>query len=382
MIRIPGRIPIVIFPAFWIFSFLIALFISGGDFLQMFIWVGVIFISVLCHELGHALTASCFGRQCHIELVAMGGLTHHDGEALSFWKQFLITLNGPIFGFLLGLAAYFLAAAPQITSLPLKAFLISVRDINWFWTAVNLLPILPLDGGQLLRILLEKLFHAKGVRLAFFFSMIAALTISLGLFLVHQLLAGAILFLFAFESFNGFRKTRHLKESDRNLAFKDELLHAEMHLQEGHKQEALTAFEKLRDETKEGLIYVMATQYASFLNYELGRKKEAYEALKSLKDKLDPQGICLLHKVAFEENDFALVSELSGSVFQLIADVEVTLRNAEAAASLNQVKAAIGWLETALTLGVVDLKNVITSKNFDGIRSDPAFHLFVSHLPS
>lgn len=382
MIRIPGRVPIVIFPAFWIFSFLIAFFISGGDFLQMFIWVGIIFISILVHELGHALTALCFGRECHIELVAMGGLTQHDGKALSFWKQFLITLNGPVFGFLLGLAAYFIAQAPQITSLSLKAFLISVKDINWFWTAVNLLPVLPLDGGQLLRILLEKLFHAKGVRWAFFFSMIAAFVLGLLLFLMHHLLASAILFLFAFESFTGFCKTRDFKESDRNLAFKDELLHAEMQLQQGPKEEALTAFEKLRDKTKEGLIYVMATQYASFLNYELGRKKEAYEALKSLKDKLDPQGLCLLHKVAFEENDFALVLELSGTVFQLISDVEVALRNAEAAASLNEVEAAIGWLETALSLGVLDLKNVITSKNFDAIRADPAFQLFVSDLSS
>ena len=65
----------MIFPAFWIFSFLIAFLIGGGDLLQMFVWVGVIFVSVLFHEFGHALTASLFGRKCHIELVAMGGLT-------------------------------------------------------------------------------------------------------------------------------------------------------------------------------------------------------------------------------------------------------------------------------------------------------------------
>lgn len=380
MIKIPGRIPVVIFPAFWIFSCLIAFLLSGGNFSQMFVWVGVIFVSVLFHEFGHALTASLFGRTCHIELVAMGGLTYHDGPELSFWKQFLIIFDGPLFGFLLGLTAYFLEGLPQITSLPLKIFLNNFKNINWFWTAVNLLPMLPLDGGQLLRVVLEKIFHAKGVRYAFCFSMVLALAISLFLFVTGQFLAGAILFLFAFESFDGFRKTKHLKDSDRNTAFKEELLRAEMKLQEGHKQEALEAFEKLRTEAKEGIIYVIATQYSAFLNYELGMKKEAYEALKSLKERLDSAGLCLLHKVAFEENDFVLVNELAGPVFQATQDIEVALRNAEVAAQLTQVAPAIGWLETALGLGAVDLKEVLQSKSFDTIRSDPAFHLFVSHL--
>jgi Zn-dependent protease len=380
MIRIPGRVPIVIFPAFWIFSFLIGFLLSNGNLIQMVPWVGVIFVSVLFHEFGHALTASVFGRRCHIELVAMGGLTYHDGLPLPFWKQLLVIFNGPFFGFLLGLGAYFLEGLPQVTSLPLKGFLSHVKNINWFWTAVNLLPILPLDGGQLLRVVLEKVFHAKGVRYALFFSMLLALGISLFLFLMQQFLAGAILFLFAFESFDGFRKTKHLKDSDRNTTFKDELLQAEMQLQGGHKKEALEAFEKLRREAKEGIIYVIASQYAAFLNYELGTKKEAYEILKSLKERLDAQGLCLLHKVAFEESDFSLVNELAGVVFQSTQDVEVALRNAEVAAHLIQAEAAIGWLETALGLGVVDLKEVIQSKSFDPIRSDPAFHLFVSHL--
>ncbi|MFS8563444.1 MAG: hypothetical protein LVR00_03595 [Rhabdochlamydiaceae bacterium] len=153
-----------------------------------------------------------------------------------------------------------------------------------------------------------------------------------------------------------------------------------MKLQEGHKQEALEAFEKLRIEAKEGIIYVIATQYSAFLNYELGMKKEAYEALKSLKERLDSAGLCLLHKVAFEENDFVLVNELAGPVFQATQDIEVALRNAEVAAQLTQVAPAIGWLETALGLGAVDLKEVLQSKSFDSIRSDPTFHLFVSQL--
>ena len=40
------------------------------------IWVFVIFISILVHEFGHALTACYFGQKPRIELVAFGGLTY------------------------------------------------------------------------------------------------------------------------------------------------------------------------------------------------------------------------------------------------------------------------------------------------------------------
>jgi len=108
MIKIPGKIPITIFPAFWFFSALIGLVLGQGNFFQMFLWIGIIFISVLFHEFGQALTSIIFGQSPRIKLVAMGGLTYHEGGQLPFWKQFFITLNGPIFGFLVVLGASFL----------------------------------------------------------------------------------------------------------------------------------------------------------------------------------------------------------------------------------------------------------------------------------
>src|SRR5689334_3649770 len=100
MIRIPGRIPITIHGTFWILAALIG-FLSSYSFFGTFIWVGIILISVLFHEFGHALTALAFKQNPRIELIAFGGVTYHDASKLSFWKQFLITFNGPLFGFLL-----------------------------------------------------------------------------------------------------------------------------------------------------------------------------------------------------------------------------------------------------------------------------------------
>lgn len=380
MIRIPGRIPITIYPSFWILTALIAILFGEGDFLKMFIWVVVIFISVLFHEFGHALTALLFGRNPRIELVAMGGLTYHDGEKLPFWKQFFITLNGPVFGFIIVIAVFLLKDIPALSTGYAGQLLLQILVVNVIWTLVNLLPILPLDGGQLLRITLEKFFDYKGLRYAFLSSAIISLAFCLILFLTQNFLAGAVFFLFAFENFDNYRKSRFVRDSDRRDEFKKIFLEAEMNLRQGNKEKALEAFEALRTSAKEGMIYDTATQYAAFLHYDQGHVQEAYKMLMPLKDRLDPDALALLHRIAFEQGDFPMVMELAGSVFQYAPEAEVALRSAYAAANLKQAEASIGWLQTARQSGVENLKEIIAEKAFDEIRSNPAFQEFAASL--
>jgi hypothetical protein len=64
---------------------------------------------------------------------------------------------------------------------------------NLFWTVVNLFPVLPLDGGQMLRIVLESLFGLKGYRAALLVGAILATVSALLFFVVHQILAGRII---------------------------------------------------------------------------------------------------------------------------------------------------------------------------------------------
>jgi Zn-dependent protease len=378
MIRIPGRIPITIFPSFWILAALIAFLFVEGDVLKMVIWVFVIFISVLFHEFGHALTALLFGRSPRIELVAMGGLTYHDGDKLPYWKQFFITLNGPVFGFMIVIGTFLLkdiwptGYAGQLLQ--------QILVVNVIWTLVNLIPVLPLDGGQLLRLTLEKFFAYKGLRYAFLWSAILSLAFCLLLFLTQNFLAGAIFFLFAFENFDNYRKSRFVKESDQRDEFKKVFLEAEMNLRQGSKEKALASFESLRASSKEGILYDTATQYAAFLHYEQGHPQEAYKILMPMKDRLDPDALGLLHRVAFELGDFSMVLELAGSVFQYSPEAEVALRSAYAAASLKLPEASIGWLQTARQSGVENLKEIVLEKSFDPIRTDPAFQEFTAGL--
>src|ERR1700727_855793 len=106
MLKFPGKIPVLVHPLFWVLAFLIG-WLNTSSILLTLVWVGIIVISVLIHELGHALTAVAFGQQAQIELMGFGGLTHRrGGKKLKLWQEFLIVLNGPLAGFALAGASW------------------------------------------------------------------------------------------------------------------------------------------------------------------------------------------------------------------------------------------------------------------------------------
>lgn len=115
-----------------------------------------VIISILVHEFGHVFAVKWFLRaQSTVILWGLGGLCLHPGTA-SPGKQIGISLMGPAFGFALGgLSVAAALLMPEISAI-LAAFLAMMVWINLIWSVANLLPILPLDGGQALRAALRK----------------------------------------------------------------------------------------------------------------------------------------------------------------------------------------------------------------------------------
>ena len=146
-------IPVRVSPLFFLTAALIG-FLWSNTLMGTLIWMMIIFVSVLVHEYGHALTAKAFGQSPRIELVAFGGLTIPQGKRLSLGKEFLVVLMGPAFGFLLFLTAYLIE--PYTESF-MQMILRFTWIVNLFWTAINLLPILPFDGGLFSLICLSEL---------------------------------------------------------------------------------------------------------------------------------------------------------------------------------------------------------------------------------
>ncbi len=370
------KIPIKISPFFWVTAALIGWINSmqtSHPFILTLIWIVVIFVSILVHEYGHALTSRYFGQKPRIQLVAFGGLTYPEGPRLRGWREFLVVLNGPIFGFLLFLLALFLLSTGVFENPYILYTLKILTWVNLFWTVVNLLPVMPLDGGQLLRVVFESVCGAKGIKYATFTSMLLSVGFSITFFFVGYFLVGAIFFLFAFQNFSAWKQSRVMTESDRSEDLTGKLKEIEDHLNASQKEEAIPKLEEVREKAKKGMIFNLTTQYLAALKAEKNDHQAVYELLNPIKGHLNPESKIYLHRAAYEVKDYPLVVELAGPTFQLLPDPQIALRSAEACAALSQVEPAIGWLHAAQKGGIEDLAPILEKEIFNNVRNDPRF---------
>ena len=127
----------------------------------VFIWVGVCFVSIMWHELGHALTARKYGARPEIMLYGLGGLASYPSSVRMTRNQRLkVIAGGPGFGLMLGAAVWLIAKLilppPAEMNYHLWVLVRALIYINIFWSLVNMLPVLPLDGGQFLGALMHE----------------------------------------------------------------------------------------------------------------------------------------------------------------------------------------------------------------------------------
>lgn len=165
------------------------------------IWVVAAFLSVLIHELGHALAFRYFGIESHIVLYHMGGVAvptagfiFRRGGArrrLSHADQICISAAGPLLQFLSailvgGIAIYWGIKVPMLTTfmelvgvkpgafnwlpvgeLPKSAWVYAMVEfyvlISVWWPLFNLLPVMPLDGGHIVQNLVAIIRRTDGV---------------------------------------------------------------------------------------------------------------------------------------------------------------------------------------------------------------------------
>ncbi|MDN3509578.1 MAG: site-2 protease family protein [Candidatus Neptunochlamydia sp.] len=376
------KIPIKISPFFFVTAALIGWINSSQTshpFILTLIWIGVIFVSILVHEYGHALTSRYFGQKPWIQLGAFGGLTYPEGPRLRGWREFLVVLNGPVFGFLLFLLYLFLLSTEFFEN-PYILYTVKIFTwVNLFWTIVNLLPVIPMDGGQLLRIVMESIFGAKGLKYAIFTSMLLSCAFSIFFFFIGYFLVGAIFFLFAFQNFDAWRKSRVMTESDRSGEITKEMKEIEDLLNDNQKGAAISKLKEIRTKAKQGMVYNLTTQYLAAIKAEREEYQEVYDLLLPIKKYLSPESKLFLHRAAYEVKDYPLVVELGGPSFQLLPDPKIALNNAEACAALAQAEPAIGWLYAAHKGGIKNLESILSKEVFDLIRETEGFKKLLHH---
>lgn len=177
-------IPVRVVPWFWLMTVIMGWnnVHRGVDFLL--VWVVVVFISILLHELGHALMSRWFGYRVHITLYQMGGVAEYEPNyGHTLLRSILISLAGPMAGFVLfGLVwalepVLFVPLMRNLnprSSLLLREFLGDMWWVNLIWGLVNLLPVLPLDGGHICRDVCLMLNRQQGFIWALRISVVAA----------------------------------------------------------------------------------------------------------------------------------------------------------------------------------------------------------------
>jgi stage IV sporulation protein FB len=158
--------PVTVQWMFWI----VAALLGGATRAQtpdsvklVLIWVVVVFVSILWHELGHAFFQRRYGGRPTILLYGMGGLAQSSGS-FSRRQAIIISSAGPAASLLLGLVTLAVIlglgwpARLLFLSFPgnpppnglVIGFYQSMLWANIFWAFINLLPVLPLDGGRIL----------------------------------------------------------------------------------------------------------------------------------------------------------------------------------------------------------------------------------------
>lgn len=163
--------PVKIDWGFWIVAALL-----GGDMRdpnRVLIWIGIVFLSVMIHELGHAFASVRLGARPSIQLTMFGGLTMwRPNRPITPYDRLGVSVAGPAAGFLL---AGLIAALVPMTELPyyLRYAFGAALVVNIVWGILNLLPILPLDGGHAMREILTIVRGRADERLALKISAIA-----------------------------------------------------------------------------------------------------------------------------------------------------------------------------------------------------------------
>lgn len=165
----------------WFFVVLLITFIQGSDPQWLRLANGpigaygsglllalLLFASVLAHELGHSLVAKAQGiRVNSIKLFLFGGIASIEKESDTPGQAFQVAIAGPAVSFLIFAVLTLINSTLTLPAIA-SGIIGSVAVTNLILTLFNLIPGLPLDGGQIFKAAVWKATNSRsqGVRWA------------------------------------------------------------------------------------------------------------------------------------------------------------------------------------------------------------------------
>ena len=155
-------IPIRIHPIFWLSA---AMMRWNPDRLEIVVLAVIcVLVSVLVHELGHALVLRHYGYPSEIVLYFLGG--YATATRLPTWKQIWSLAAGPLAGFSLAALVFAVRHIPGTDSVfrsypAVAEVYLMLMFSGMIVNLMNLVPCIPLDGGQIMAALVSH-YGARG----------------------------------------------------------------------------------------------------------------------------------------------------------------------------------------------------------------------------
>jgi Zn-dependent protease len=408
-------------------------------------WLIVIFASILIHELGHALVVRSFGLSPQILFYSMGGLTSWiDEKGVSHAKRVAISLAGPFAGFLFG-GIVFLSeyAFPGLFADRFgKQTYFDLMFVNFGWGIFNLLPILPLDGGNVAYSIEQMVTKRPSGVITRALSLLIAVGVGLWALSIE---GWWIVILMAIFALNNGRALFQLFQTDQDESVRPLLdqardavknddgatavklakealksAHSEEVEEEAHrifliglilsgdieqaKKEAdrlqavyghtallraLAGFE--RDQLPRALPvieYSYLTSPSPELNYTFadvliatGRLREASGLIaRQQNPKYATASYVALQTAAFNSGEFDLSSEAGRQALERKKDPAIAYNIACAEARAGHADEALVWIERAVEVGYRDVDAMVSDSDLETLRSRPEFEAICGRL--
>lgn len=220
-----GRIPGRVHWSFWVFTAILGIVDPNASLVTVSLWIAAVFVSILVHELGHAFAAKAYGMAPRIVLYGMGGVAVYRPVRQSWISRVLIAAAGPGAGFMLAglivLLGVSMGYAVRLDPLGFRVgdgtlidgrmglFIRDLLFVNVFWGLLNLLPIQPLDGGNITATLLARFNPKNALERSFQISMYVSLVVTIVMLVIFKSVFMTVMFAaLAYSSYNTLLQVR------------------------------------------------------------------------------------------------------------------------------------------------------------------------------
>ncbi len=187
--------PVHVRPGFLLFMVLIVA-INGGDEFGLWLAAGIAGFTLI-HELGHAVAARRAGAVAEISLDFLAGYASYESpRPLSRGTQAWIALAGPLTHIVAGVAVLLAMGVDPLDPVS-RGSSPAAAAVWWAGPAIgafNLIPVLPLDGGNIVTSLLDRLVPGRG-RPIMVYASVAATAATIVLVALSEQWRGLVAFL-------------------------------------------------------------------------------------------------------------------------------------------------------------------------------------------